>query len=143
MKATPNVKRSAKPLILAIDDDLQFLNYLAVLLEYEDHSVCKSFDGEQGMDAYNQHQPRLIIVDIVMPEKDGFELIREVRKQNSITPIIAISGTDINFADQYLAIAGTIGANAILKKPIGSEELLATVNELITAPEGAELIPPK
>lgn len=132
MKATSNAKHSAEPVILVIDDDLQFLNYLAVLLEYEGHRVCKAFDGELGIAAYIQHQPHLIITDIVMPEKDGLELIKEIRKQDSMTPIIAVSGTDSNFADNYLLIASTFGANAILKKPVSPEELMATVNECLT-----------
>lgn len=119
------------PSVLVIDDDTQFVYYISQLLEYEGYRVYKAFDGKGGIMEYIQRQPNLVITDIVMPEKEGLELIMEIRKQDSEIPIIAVSGGNHGYGDSYLAVAKKFGANAILQKPFDSETLLATVNEFI------------
>lgn len=119
------------PVILVIDDDVHFIKYISVLLEYEGYRVCKAFDGEEGIKNYIQQQPHLIITDIVMPKKEGIELIKMVRKQDSKIPIIAMSGGNHGFGNDYLRMVKMLGANAILRKPFGPEEFLAIVNEFM------------
>lgn len=133
MEATSNVMHSTAPVVLVIDDDIQFVTYLSKLLEGEGYKVCKAFDGAEGITGYIQHQPHLIITDIVMPKKEGLELIGLVREQDLKIPIIAVSGGNHGFGDDYLKMAKKLGANAIFPKPFHSEILLTTVSKLLTA----------
>lgn len=133
METTSDVMHSVEPVVLVVDDDVQFVNYLSKLLEYEGYRVCQAFNGDEGITGYIQHQPHLIITDIVMPDKEGLELITMVREQDLKIPIIAVSGGNHGFGDDYLRMAKKLGANATFPKPFHSEILLTTVSKLLTA----------
>jgi CheY-like chemotaxis protein len=78
------------------------------------------------------NEPELVITDILMPQKEGIETIREIRSVLPETPIIAISGSVEPLAD-YLKMARTFGATAILAKPFDPAVLLDLVNRLLSA----------
>lgn len=118
--------------VLVIDDDIQFQKYLSELLELEGYEVFKAGDGEEGMIAYERHQPKLIITDLVMPLIDGIEVILKVRNHNKEVPIIAISGGNRGFGGDYLNAAKKLGASAVFEKPIDSAQLLGVVSELVS-----------
>jgi len=130
---TSNTEPLFTPTVLVIDDDTQFVKYLSKLLEYKGYKVYTAFDGKQGMKQYAKYQPDLIISDIFMPDKDGLGLIMKIRAQDSITPIIVVSGRDNGFGGDYLSAAKLFGANAVLKKPFKEEKILTAINELVAA----------
>ncbi len=81
---------------------------------------------------YHRYLPDIVITDMLMPEKEGIETIRELREKTPYLPIIAISGS-ANI-DLYLKITIELGANAYLKKPFNPAQLLQMVRDL---PSGA------
>ena len=114
--------------ILVIDDEQQMRLLLTRMLTREGHEVFIAQDGEEGVQSFHQFKPDLIITEIVMPNKDGLEVIMELLKLNPQFPIIAMSGdcsaTTANFK---LEIAETLGAKYVLLKPFTHEQLLEVV----------------
>ncbi len=133
MEVNQNIADQNSPAILVVDDDVPFVEYVSEMLDGEGYRVCKAFGGEEGVTEFVQHQPQLIITDIVMPAKDGLELIMAARKQDSEIPIIAVSGGNSGFGSDYLMAAKKFGANVVPKKPFHSEMLLDTAEELLSA----------
>ena len=118
---------SNKNTILVIDDDDLVREYLTDLLEKQDYKVISAEMGNEGLDLFVDHNPDLVITDLIMPEKEGIETISAIRNFNQDIPIIAISG----FSDDYLRAAKRLGANEAFRKPLDSAEFLASISSLI------------
>jgi CheY-like chemotaxis protein len=116
--------------ILLIDDELLVREMMRITLTEAGHSVATATNGKEGLLQVDTLRPDLIITDIVMPEQEGIETIRAIRKTNAKTPIIAISGGASGKLD-FLRAAAALGATRTLRKPFGSGTLLATVNECL------------
>ena len=119
--------------ILVIDDEPLIRTYLKATLERAGYTVEEASNGEEGLRKFYTFAPQLIITDIVMPDKDGIELIREIRKTDNATKFIAISGGGYIEAEKYLTLAQALDIETCLKKPLHTKELLAAVSELLGA----------
>lgn len=117
--------------ILIIDDDDIFRSMLHQLLERSGYEVFEAEDGRRGYQLFQKHTPHLIITDIVMPEKEGIETIREIRGQNETIPIIAVSGGGRLHPDSYLPLAQAMGAQKTFSKPFDNHDFLSAVAELL------------
>lgn len=94
------------------------------------HIVCCS-NGIEGMEKMRDFPADLVIVDIMMPEMDGLEVVQEIRKINTELPIIAISGGMRQAAMNFVTFAQEFGANVIFEKPVALSALLKSVKELL------------
>lgn len=119
--------------ILLIDDEDQVRHMLRVMLEYAGHEVEEAADGRQGARLYRERPSDLIVTDIVMPEKEGLEMIQELRRDFPGVKIIAISGGGMISPMSYLSLAKKFGAQRAFFKPIDREQLLAAVDELLSS----------
>ncbi len=119
-------------LILVIDDDTNFRSMLKAMLEREEYEVKEACNGKDGINLFKKTLPDLTITDIVMPEKEGIETIRELRQHAPDAKIIAISGGGQLEAQDYLFLAKKFGAACTLAKPFKREVLLAEVNNLLS-----------
>lgn len=117
--------------ILLIDDDPQIRDLFTESLSAAGHQVITAPDGAAGMAAYRKGPCDLVITDIVMPNQEGLETIRSLRREDPDIPIIAISGGGHLPPDLYLQAANVLGATRILEKPVGLTVLLATVAEVL------------
>ncbi|MCX8044724.1 MAG: response regulator [Desulfobacterota bacterium] len=117
--------------VIVIDDDHNILVVLAGMLKKAGHTVRTAHDGSTGFALFKERKPDLLITDIVMPEKDGMEIIAEIRRSARDVKIIAISGGSDFIPDHYLDTAQLFGADRILKKPFTLQELTAIINELM------------
>lgn len=116
------------PNILVIEDDPQFRRLLLRILRSAGHTVTEAQNGKVGMDRCRQQTPDVVITDLLMPEQEGIETIRELRREAPTTPILAISGA----IDPVLLHAATaLGATASLAKPFAPDELLAAIRDLV------------
>lgn len=97
--------------ILIIDDDEISLMILQNALEMEGYEVIATMNSLVATELFDQHRPDAVVVDIFMPNKDGFELIREIRQISKQTFIVAISASE-----QYLRSIKALGANVALSK---------------------------
>jgi CheY-like chemotaxis protein len=116
--------------ILVIDDDARIRMLLRRVLEKEGHSVEEAGNGALGCERQREAGFDLIITDIVMPDQEGVETIRLLRREFPRLPIVAISGGGGQGID-YLAMAKRMGADRILAKPFGNQEVSAAVAELL------------
>lgn len=116
------------PCILIIEDDIDIKETTQEILEMEDYEVITTKDGKEGITSAIENKPDLILCDIRMPEKDGFEVFQEL-KENLITtniPFIFVTAK----AEKNDAKTGLeMGANFYLIKPYTEEDLLAAVKE--------------
>lgn len=110
--------------ILVIDDDEQFRGMLAQMLTQDGHQVSVAVDGEEGLRLASQAKPELIITDILMPKKDGMDLILELNRAGNKIPVIAVSGGRRCITAEFnLDSATLLGACATLAKPFSRADL--------------------
>lgn len=119
--------------ILVIDDDATMRIFLRRHLEREGYRVSEAEDGEEAMRRLEKGSADLVIVDIFMPRKDGFETIRELKHRRTPCKILAISGGGAIGRLDYLDLARLFGANAVLPKPISRDALISTLSTLSMA----------
>jgi DNA-binding response OmpR family regulator len=113
--------------ILVIDDDEIMNGMIVQLLSEAGYEVQGAQDGRYGLKILESKQFDLVVTDIVMPEKEGIETIRAMRKKSKTIPIIAISGRE-----QYLPMALHFGADYALQKPFCKEPFLNAVRECLS-----------
>jgi len=113
--------------ILVIDDNDLVRTSTRTILESEGYLVDEAGDGDAGIARAKSSTPDLILTDIVMPNKEGIEMIRDLRSRGYDGPIIAMSGGGRLDPNEVLGLAGKLGANACIAKPFKKAELLAKV----------------
>jgi CheY-like chemotaxis protein len=115
-------------LILVIDDTSTMRDLVRRMLQGTEHSVIEADDGATGLRLFQQQHPELVITDLIMPNKEGIETIKEIRRSSPGTKIIAMSGsTSLGNNNLYLNAAAKLGADATLIKPFSREQLLQTM----------------
>lgn len=116
--------------VLIIDDDAVFRGAMSKALKRGGYETIIALDGIEATEKIQAEDPDLIVTDLFMPNKEGFELIQEIRMVDPDIKIIAISSDGLAGYSSYLKMAKAFGANAILQKPFTSDDLLATIEEL-------------
>jgi len=124
--------------ILLIDDEEIFREVLATALQEAGHTVRQAGDGMAGLKLFRQQPAELVITDIVMPEKEGLDTIRDLHRDFPDARIIAMSGGLAHDSKLYLHMAEKFGAAAVLSKPFSLSDLHATVNAVLSAPPPAK-----
>jgi CheY-like chemotaxis protein len=120
------------PTILIIDDNSDIRELYGRVLRHAGYDVIEAADGEIGTKLYRDNPTDLIVTDIVMPEKEGIETIRELRRDYPDAKIIAISGGGQAMASSTcLMLAERLGAQRTFTKPVKIAELVQAVKELI------------
>ncbi len=121
--------------ILVVDDDKNICELLRLYLEKEGYAVTLAFDGREGLDAFAKNNPDLILLDVMMPNMDGWQVCREIRK-NSECPIIMITAKGETI-DKVLGLE--LGADDYVVKPFDSKEVVARIKAILrrttSAPE--------
>ena len=114
--------------ILVIDDDASIRALLREVLEMEGHAVQDAADGDEGVRLYRKKPADLIITDVLMPEKDGVELIMELQEHYPEVRIIAMSGGGRGLDATFnLRMAKDFGALRVLAKPFSPADVVAAV----------------
>jgi len=126
--------------ILVVDDEQDIRDVLRELLEQAGCAVQVASEGVEAITMFRNSTPDIVIIDIVMPGKDGVGVIKEIRKESNSVKIIAVSGggklqparykPEAIATTVYLAAADSAGANATLTKPFNKDDLLRVVREL-------------
>src|SRR5258706_15101020 len=96
--------------ILLVDDDEQLRTMLSEVLKRAGHEVQTACDGNEAIRMYGRNPTDLVITDLIMPDKEGLEMIREIRRGFPTVRIIAMSGGGRNGPADYLALAERFGA---------------------------------
>jgi len=117
-----------KQTVAVIEDDESVRRSLALNLELEGFTVITSSDGEAGVELVKEKSPDLIILDVMMPKKDGLEACREIRNHGISSPLILLTARSAE-VDKVLGLE--LGADDYLAKPFGMRELIARVRALL------------
>jgi DNA-binding response OmpR family regulator len=113
--------------ILVADDDLYNVKYTAFVLEDAGYRVLKAFDGPSIIQAVEQEQPDLVLLDVSMPKADGFEICRLIRRTSDVPIIFLSARTQVE--DRVIGLQ--IGADDYLIKPFEPAELLARIEAVL------------
>ncbi|MFH1352314.1 MAG: response regulator [bacterium] len=126
----PNeLKSSGKIKVLIVDDDKIVLDSIVGILRYKKkYKVFTAMDGFHAGQAVNEHDPALIILDIMLPGMDGFEVCKTIRKRNKEVKILAVTG--YNTEENKNKILAN-GADAYMAKPFEMAELLKKMDDLL------------
>lgn len=114
--------------IMVIDDDEKITSMLRRGLAFEGYSVVTAVNGLEGLKQMLVTEPQLIILDVMMPQIDGWEVVRRVRESGSEVPILMLTAKD-DISDRVKGL--DLGADDYLVKPFALEELLARVRVLL------------
>ena len=120
-------------LILVIDDSDAMRSMMRRVLERAGYEVACAAGGASGVAACREIKPDLVITDIVMPERDGHWVIRQIRPDSATVGILAMSGGGCSVADDVLTIAGGLGADDTIGKPFDAAQLIAKVRAILDA----------
>ncbi|MBQ4815628.1 response regulator transcription factor [Bacillus pumilus] len=110
--------------ILVVEDEKKIARVLSLELEYEGYEVTAKETGIDGLQALEEESFDLVLLDVMLPELSGLEVLRRVRKTNTATPIILITARD-SVPDKVSGL--DLGANDYITKPFDIEELLARI----------------
>jgi DNA-binding response OmpR family regulator len=119
--------------ILLVDDSDDVRKLLERGLIRAGHTVITATNGSRGLKALDAGSYDLIVTDIVMPDMEGLQFIRSIRKANATIPIIAMSGGGRGTADDYLEMASRFGAAKTLEKPFTLDVLTTAIDEVLGA----------
>jgi len=123
-------------LVLIVDDDPQMLRLLTDVVELDNHDVLLAQDGAMALEYFEHQTPDLMITDILMPNKEGLELISEIREKFSKLKIIAYSGGGSSDPQSYLEFASGMGADKVFSKPMPLGELRQEIQQLLAESVG-------
>src|SRR5512146_2285117 len=114
----------ANPLILVVDDEPNIIQLARMYLEREGFRVHALGDGRAALRAVKELQPALMVLDLMLPEVDGFEVCRRLRAEDNPIPILMVTARDED-VDKILGLE--MGADDYLTKPFSPRELVARV----------------
>lgn len=117
--------------ILVIDDDEMFRLMLRETLRASGYDVVEAENGKIGMRCVIKDSPALVVTDLIMPEQEGIETIKEIKKIYPALPVIAVSGGMRGGSMDFLTIAEYLGASKVFKKPIDRKAFLQAVSDLL------------
>ena len=120
--------------ILIADDEPNILISLEFLMKREGFEVMVARDGQEALDAVARNRPRLLLLDVMMPKKTGFDVCQELRADDANRDILILMLT-AKGRENDIAKGMALGANAYMTKPFSTKELVQKVRELLqTAP---------
>ena len=110
--------------VLVVDDDKNICDLLRLYLEKEGYGVILSHDGEEAIVKFNALKPDIVLLDIMLPGLDGWQVCREIRKKSNV-PIIMVTAKSETF-DKVLGLE--LGADDYVVKPFDTKEVVARIN---------------
>ena len=118
--------------ILIVDDDQSIREMLQQMLKKEGYQTNSAIDGNDAITKFIEYKPHLVVTDIIMPEKEGLELIQIFLRKDPFIKIIAISGgAYYNDVRDVLKMAKVIGAHTAISKPLKKNEFVKEVKKLV------------
>ena len=120
--------------VLVVDDEAPIRALVSKILIKDGHEVMEAENGQIACNLFSGANVDLIITDLVMPEKNGIEMILELKKNNPGVKVIAISG-GVGFSGYFdlLSVARLLGAKHIIKKPFTVDDIRKAVNDMLAS----------
>ena len=117
--------------VLVIDDDVNICELIRLYLEKDGYEVKTIYNGKNGIEAFSEYAPSIVVLDIMLPGMDGWQVCREIRKTSNI-PIIMLTAKGETF-DKVLGLE--LGADDYMVKPFEPKELLARIKAILRRSE--------
>lgn len=114
--------------ILVIEDDLSILTGLSMNLKFEGYDVLQAQDGRTGLQRALDEHPDLLVLDLMLPQMNGYEVIRELRQRGRDVPVVVLSAKGMEH-DKILGLE--LGADDYVVKPFALQELLARIKAVL------------
>jgi DNA-binding response OmpR family regulator len=114
--------------ILVVEDNANLAYGLTASLELEGHQVTVARDGAQGLRGVREHEPDLVILDLMLPEMDGYRVLKSLREEGRDVPVLILTARG---AESDKVLGFRLGADDYVTKPFGLLELLARVSALL------------
>ena len=124
------VKR--KQVVLVVDDEAALRRLQRKNLERADFEVLEACDGDEALRVLEDEVVDIVLIDLVMPNKEGLETLSEIGKRWPKLPVVTMSGGGRGGAGLYLNLSRTIGARGALAKPFSRDELICEINRCLT-----------
>ena len=116
--------------ILIADDEPNILISLEFLMKREGFDVCVARDGQEALDALRRERPRLVLLDVMMPRKSGFEVCQELRADEALRDTLVLMLT-AKGRDTDVAKGMAMGADAYMTKPFSTKDLVQKVRAML------------
>ncbi len=127
------MKNKAK--ILIVDDDIDFIESIKIILESKYYEVIVAYEGNEGLRKAKEENPDLILLDVIMPVKDGFTAVEQLKKdpQLSKIPVLMLTAFASKRQESNIPVSRgfEIEAEDYIEKPVSPEELLSTVEKYL------------
>ena len=120
--------RDAGPLILVVDDDARMRELVRANLELEGYAVTEASNADEGLAAVAEHAPDLVLLDVMMPGVDGWEMLRRVQERHGSVPVVMFSG---KVDEQAQAEAAERGATGFVGKPFDIQQLVDQTKQIV------------
>jgi len=117
--------------ILIVDDDVQIRYMLRLLFEAEGFTVSEAENGNQALDRYREQPADVVVLDVLMPDMEGIETIRELKQIDSRVNVIALSGGGRMSGEYYLKMIKGFAPRFTFTKPVDPETLVEAVREIL------------
>jgi DNA-binding response OmpR family regulator len=127
------VSMEGKGTIVVVDDEPNIADLVGMYLERDGFRVLKCGTGDAGLEAFQAHRPRLVVLDVGLPDIDGLEVCKQIRKTSQV-PVIFLTARD-GEVDRVLGLE--LGADDYLTKPFSPAELVARVKAVLRRTDGA------
>ncbi|XOW49156.1 response regulator transcription factor [Staphylococcus haemolyticus] len=114
--------------VLVVDDEQSIVTLLKYNLETAGYIVKVAYDGEEALEKVNEIQPELVVLDVMLPKKDGIEVCKTIRSDKNLVPILMLTAKDDEF-DRVLGLE--LGADDYMTKPFSPREVVARVKAIL------------
>lgn len=114
--------------VLVVDDEQSIVTLLKYNLETAGYIVGVAYDGEEALEKVNEIQPELVVLDVMLPKKDGIEVCKTIRSDKNLVPILMLTAKDDEF-DRVLGLE--LGADDYMTKPFSPREVVARVKAIL------------
>ncbi len=121
-----------KPLLLIADDDPELMGILIKRLQAEEYDFLTAPDGVKAVEMIRSNKPDAVILDVMMPRKNGWEVLKEIRKDETVkgTPVLMLTGIGSNLNEMTSPL---YGADAYLDKPFNFSELIFIIKRMLNS----------
>ena len=121
--------------ILVVDDDIDFVESTKTILESKPYKVIVAYEGDEGLRKAREENPDLILLDVIMPVKDGFTAAEQLKKDPQLKkiPLIMLTGFSSKRQETSIPVSRgfTLDAEEYLEKPVSPDKLLATIEQCL------------
>jgi len=124
----PNARDHAGPTVLVIDDDARLREYVRANLELEGYTVLEAGGADEGMQVLEGEEPQLILLDVMMPRVDGWEMLQRIQERHGSIPVIMFSG---KVDERSAKEAAERGASGFVGKPFDPQQLIERAKQIL------------